>query len=116
MIIGMLSFFIAKGFMRCFKQKSGLALFVSVSVLLTFTMQVIGYAVANLGFQLVSPISLPLISQGNTATVINLILIGIMLSVFRTGDIVRDRHMAETANPRFVTWSDGKPTISFSKK
>ncbi len=116
MIMGVLLFFIIKGFLLCIKQKSGLSLFVSLSVMLTFTMQVFGYVIANLGFQLLATISLPLISYGNIATIINLSLIGLMLSVFRTGDAVKDRHIAITQNDRFITWNDGKLIISFGKK
>ena len=115
-VIGVLLFFIIKGFMLCFKQKSGLGLFVSVSVMLTFTMQVISYVITNLGFQFIAPISLPLISYGKIATIINLTLIGIMLSVFRTGDIVEEKHANIIRNDNFITWSDGKLIISFSKK
>lgn len=89
-ITSVLLFFIVKGFLLCLRQKSGLGMFVSTAVMMTFTMQVIGYVIVNLGFQLIAPISLPLISYGNTATVINLGLIGLMLSVFRTGDAVKD--------------------------
>jgi len=71
-VMGALLFFIVKGFLLCFRQRSGLALFVSASVMLTFTIQVIGYVAANLGFQLTAPISLPLLSHGNIATIINL--------------------------------------------
>jgi cell division protein FtsW (lipid II flippase) len=114
MIMGLLLFFIVKGFMLCFRQKSGLALFVSVSIMMTFTMQVIVYVIANLGFPLVAPLSLPLISNGSIATIINLALIGIMLSVFRTGDIVKDKNTSKIRN--FITYSDGKLIISLSKK
>ena len=58
--------------------------------MMTFCIQVIIYISFNLGIPLAAPISLPLISHGNVATVINLILIGVMLSVFRTGDVVTD--------------------------
>jgi cell division protein FtsW (lipid II flippase) len=85
-VLGALLFFMAKGFARCFKQRSSLGLFVSAAIMMTFCVQAIGYVVYNLGFTLISPFSLPLISYGNTATVINLVLIGFMLSVFRTGD------------------------------
>jgi cell division protein FtsW (lipid II flippase) len=85
-VIAALLFFIAKGFARCFRQKSGLGLFVSVAIMIMFCAQAISYVAYNLGFLLVAPISLPLISHGNTATVANLVLIGFMLSVFRTGD------------------------------
>ncbi len=111
-----LLFFILKGFSLCFKQKSSLGLFVSLSIMITLTMQVLGYVLFNLGFQFSAPISLPLISFGNTATVVNLGLIGFMLSVFRTGDIVKDEPMAYKNNKllsRFLSWDNGKLTIDF---
>jgi cell division protein FtsW (lipid II flippase) len=85
-ILGAPLFFMIKGFTRCFKQRSSLGLFVSAAIMMTFCVQAVGYVVYNLGFTLISPFSLPLISYGNTATVINLVLVGFMLSVFRTGD------------------------------
>ncbi len=116
LIMALLLFFIVKGFLLCFKQRSSLGLFVSVTVMLTFTMQVLGYVTANLGFQLFSPIALPLLSYGKIATVINLALIGIMLSVFRTGDAVKDRYANAAQKVSFITWGDGKLIISFGKK
>jgi len=115
-IMSVLLFFIINGFILCFRQKSALGLFVSVSVMLTLTMQVIIYVAANLGFQLISPISLPLISYGKIATCINLTLIGLMLSVFRTGNIVRDKSIGGFRKDSFITWSDGKLIISFIRK
>jgi cell division protein FtsW (lipid II flippase) len=113
-ILSALLFFIVKGFMLCFKQKSSLGLFVSTAIMMTFCMQVITYIAFNLGFILVDPISLPLISYGNTATIINLVLIGFMLSVFRTGDVVADRKIPTIAKlNRFISWNDGKLTINF---
>ena len=115
-IMGLLIFFIIKGFMLCFKQKSCLALFVSVSIMMTFTMQVTGYVTANLGFPLMAPIALPLISYGNITTMLNLTLIGIMLSVFRTGDIIKDKNIVRARSQKLITYSDGKLIISLSKK
>lgn len=92
-IMGVLLFFIIKGYMLCFRQKSYLGLFVSLSIMLTFTLQVIGYVIFNLGYPIFGPLSLPLISYGKIASIINLFLIGIMLSVFRTGEIIKDRHL-----------------------
>jgi cell division protein FtsW (lipid II flippase) len=114
-IMSVLLFFIIKGLMLCFRQKSALGTFVSVSVISTFTMQVFGYVIVNLGFPLFS-LSLPLISYGNIATIINLSLIGLMLSVFRTGDVVKDKHAGIIQKDDFITWSDGKFIISFGKK
>lgn len=115
-IMAVLLVFIIKGFVLCIKQKSILGVLVSTAVMLTFTLQVIGYVVPNLGFQLIMPISLPLISFGGTATIINLVLIGLMLSVFKNGDIVRDKHMVRYNKERFITLCDGKLIITFGKK
>jgi cell division protein FtsW (lipid II flippase) len=63
----------------------------------TFAMQVAGYVSFNLGIQaLLVPFSLPLISHGRTATMTNLVLIGFMLSVFRTGGAVTDARVRRT--------------------
>ncbi|MDR1157578.1 MAG: FtsW/RodA/SpoVE family cell cycle protein [Oscillospiraceae bacterium] len=113
-VVGVILFFVLKGFAHCFKQKSSLGFFVSLSIMLTFSVQVISYALFNLGIQFVSPISLPLISYSNTATVINLVLIGFMLSVFRTGDIVTDGESRTlSARNKYITWEGGKLTIHF---
>lgn len=114
-IVGVLSLFIVKGFLLCFKQKSILGSLVSMSIMLTFALQVCGYVIANLGFQFIEPISLPLISYGDTATIINLALIGIMLSAFRSGQIVDDRNIKLVPAGGFITWNKGKLIISFSK-
>jgi cell division protein FtsW (lipid II flippase) len=114
-IVGVLLLFIVKGFLLSFKQKSILGSLVSVSIILTFALQVCGYVTANLGFQFAAPISLPLISYGDTATIINLALIGIMLSVFRSGEIVEDKNIKLVPAGGFITWNKGKLTISFSK-
>jgi hypothetical protein len=39
-----------------------------------------------------------------------------MLSVFRTGDIVKDKHSDIIQKENLITWSDGKLIISFGKK
>ncbi|HML36061.1 MAG TPA: permease prefix domain 1-containing protein [Bacillota bacterium] len=107
-------FFIVKGFMLCLKQKSSLGLFVSMAIMMTFCMQVISYIAFNLGFILVAPVSLPFISYGSAATVINLVLVGFMLSVFRTGDAAADGKILTAARlNRFISWNDGTLTINF---
>ena len=114
-VFGAIGFFVIKGFRSCFRQKSGLGFLVSTAIMLTFTLQVVGYVVYNLGFQLMPPISLPLISYGNAATTTNLVLIGFMLSVFRTGDIVVDgKFMRVSKRVRRFSWVDGKLTIDFT--
>lgn len=116
-ILGALFFFVVKGFIRCFRQKSSLGFFVSMAIMMTFCIQVISYIAFNLGFQFATPLSLPLISYGNTATIINLVLIGFMLSVFRTGDVVADGKISTISKrTRLICWSDGKLTINFKSQ
>ena len=115
-IMGLLLFFIVRGFILCYRQKSFLGLFVSLSVMLTFTMQVVIYVINNLGLPLSAPISLPLISYGKTATMFNLALIGLMLSVFRSGEAYHDKETPIHESNKFISWDNGKLIISFSKK
>jgi len=90
-LVCVLGWFIVRGFRLCFKQKSSLGLYLSMACMLTFAAQFAAYVVWNLGFQLITPLSLPFVSYGNSAIVMNLVLAGVALSVFRTGDIVRDK-------------------------
>lgn len=87
-IVTVLTAFIVRGFYLNFKQTSILGLFISTGVLLTFTFRTIAYIISNLGFPFFTAITLPFIAYGNTATVVNMALIGLMLSVFRTGALV----------------------------
>lgn len=80
------------------KQRSRLGRMVSLSILLILAAQGSIYIVNNLGIVSISSIVLPLISNGNTVLAINAFLIGLMLSVFRNDDIVRD----PLVTPRFI--------------
>jgi len=114
-IMSVMALLIVRFFILCSKQKSVLGRLVSTSILITFTMQVVLYVAFNLGFQLFSPLTLPLISYGGKATMINMILIGIMLSVFRSGDFVIDRITKREKNNRFEI-IDGKLIIHLNIK
>jgi cell division protein FtsW (lipid II flippase) len=113
-IIAALGAFAAWGLSRCLRQKSGLGLFVSLACVLSFITQTLVYIVFNLGFIAAAPFSLPLLSHGNTSLVINLAMIGLMLSVFRTGDIVRDGKEAAKRRRR-VKFQDGKLSVDINR-
>lgn len=89
-VIGIIFFFILHSFRLCFKQKSILGKLVSTAVLITFTMEVIFYTITNLGLPIMGFLTLPFISYSGASTIVNMTLIGIMLSVFKSGDIVKD--------------------------
>lgn len=84
------------------KQKSILGLLVSLSLMITIICQVLLYVVSNLGFNLLATFPLPLVSYGNVSLIINMALIGIMLSVFRNGDIVNDKSMRKNFSHPFI--------------
>lgn len=115
-IISILSCFIIIGFKYSIKQKSRLGLFVSLSIMTTYTMQVIWYVFWNLGFQLISPMTLPLISYGSMDIPINLTLVGIMLSVFRTGDLVKDKAQKIAPMEQFISLKEGKLIVNLGKR
>ena len=107
---------ILKVIMRCMKQKSGLGFFVSIAIALTLLVQIFMYVSFNMGI-FITQISLPLISPGNSPLLINMALIGFMLSVFRTGDVVIDKNITSAKNPNgVVSWHDGKLIIDFKMK
>jgi len=113
-IVIALLFFIIKGAKRCFRQKSNLGLLVSSAVMLTFAVQAIEYVIYNMGFQVVRPVALPLVVSDNVAFIVNAVLIGFMLSVFRTGDAVVDRVATHDVKAgRIISWDDGKLIINF---
>jgi cell division protein FtsW (lipid II flippase) len=86
-------------------------------VLIVFTFQVAFYTVGYLGFQLLSQFTLSLISYGNIAMTINMSLIGIILSVFKLGDIVRDKKSSNKLNSsKFLEIVAGKLVIDIGIK
>jgi len=112
-VLGAIVFFAVKIILRCAKQKSDLGFFVSLAVAFTLSAQIFMYVIFNLGF-LFTHISLPLISSGGFPMLINMGLIGIMLSVFKTGDVVVDKEiMSRDKKSKLATWDDGKLTINF---
>ena len=56
-------------------------------------MQTVFFTAYNLGFMLVAPYALPLVSYGNTVLCINALLVGLLCSVFRRGEGVRDKDL-----------------------
>ena len=95
------------------KQKSVLGNIVSLSIMLTFVLQAVIYIISNLGYGILSALSLPLVSYGKAALIINSALIGFMLSVFRTGDILKDGIKSPIKSNPIFSYEDGKLIINF---
>ena len=82
---------------------------IALTIMVVFTFQAVTYVSANLGFRAFSAISLPLMSEGNTALIVNMLLIGFMLSIFRTGSELKD---INKTYKRRISFGDGKIIIS----
>lgn len=111
-VVSVLALLIIKSFKLCLKQNSVLGSLVSLSVVLTILAEIIIYIAYNLGFQLIAPLTLPLISYGGTGIIINMFLIGIILSVFKWGNLINDNVLVSKSN-RFFSVNDGKVIIDF---
>lgn len=111
-IVMIFTAFSVLGFYYVSKQRSVLGLMVSLPILLTFVIQVVVYILDNLGYGLLSALSLPLVSYGGAVLLINSALIGFMLSVFRTGDIFKDKYRPHVKESPFIIYEDGKLTIN----
>lgn len=113
-LVLLLAVFLGLGFRKALKQKSIFGQMVSLTILCTFTAEILLYIPANLGIWLIAPIALPFLSYGATALLINMALVGVLLSVFRTGEVYRDTAPHPIfSDSKFIQWADGKLTISF---
>lgn len=112
-IILVFAAFIARSAIISKKQKNALGQLVSLAIIVTFAVQLLTFIASNLGFLLFSPLSLPLISYGGRALLVNMCLIGFMLSVFRTGSLTRDNVQKAWEKPsHLIQYEDGKIIIN----
>lgn len=114
LILGLFSAFFVRAGKCCKKQKSMLGFLTCLAVLSTLAVQCFIYIVPNFGILLFQPLSLPLISFGGQFLVIDMFLIGFLLSVFRTGDLAVDKVVkAENSGPkRFIRYRAGRLIIN----
>ena len=113
-VVLLLAVFLGLGFRKALKQKSIFGQMVSLTILCTFTAEILLYIPANLGIWLIAPIALPFLSYGATALLINMALAGVLLSVFRMGEVYRDTAPHPIfSDSKFIQWADGKLTITF---
>lgn len=113
-VVLLLAVFLGLGFRKALKQKSIFGQMVSLTILCTFTAEILLYIPANLGIWLIAPIALSFLSYGATALLINMALAGVLLSVFRTGEVYRDTAPHPIfSDSKFIQWADGKLTITF---
>lgn len=116
-VILLFAAFIVRGVVLCGKQKNILGFLTSTAIVSTIAVQLIVYISSNLGFLLFSPLSLPLISYGGKFLMINMFLIGLLLSVFRTGALVKDKAGFASVNPHhFIQYNSGQIIINLRSR
>lgn len=113
-LVLLLAVFLGLGLRKALKQKSIFGQMVSLTILCTFTAEILLYILANLGLWLIAPIALPFLSYGTMQLLFNMALAGVLLSVFRTGEVYRDTAPHPIfSDSKFIQWADGKLTITF---
>lgn len=112
-LVLLLAIFLALGFRKCLKQKSLLGQMISLTILCTFAAEILIYIIVNLGYPIIAPIALPFLSYGGSALLLNMALAGVLLSVFRTGEVYRDDAKPILNKSKWIQWNDGKLIISF---
>ncbi len=115
-IMLIISAFIIRSLRFSLNQKGVLGGLVSMSVIVNFTMQVLLYVLHNLGFQLIAPLTLPLISYGGISTIINMFLIGIMLSVYKSGILYKKDDSLDMSKDKIFQFIDGKIIINLNRR
>ena len=75
---------------RVWKLRSRTGKLLALSALLPLLLQVVLYILYNLGYSLFAPLSLPFLSYGAGYLLLNCLLVGFLLSVFRMDALLRD--------------------------
>lgn len=112
LIAALFGLFFGKAARACARLKSVAGIYVCTAVLLVLAFQFVLYCTANLGFNLLSPLSLPLFS-GGSATAVNLGLVGLMLSAFRNDCSDKSSVCTRERESRFCL-KDGKLIINLN--
>lgn len=94
LVLAVFALFFLLSFQQIRKQRSAFGQMTALSIWLVLLMQTVFFTAYNLGFTLVAPYALPLVSYGNTVLCINALLMGLLCSVFRRGEGVRDQDLA----------------------
>lgn len=107
------------GLRRCLRQRGMLGRLLSTAALTTLALETVCFVVYDLGFPLFSPLVLPFLSTGGRYMVVNLLLLGLMLSVFREERLPQEQR-GPAPRPRrdrpLVSWRDGDLIIALGRR
>jgi len=110
-LIAIMLILITRMFFSVLKQRNTFGFLLSFSAFLAITGQIILYVLSNLGFIAPFSVNLPFISFGAFGFVLNMALLGLLLSVYRRTNLINDRLMNNATPRRLFTIADGKIII-----
>jgi cell division protein FtsW (lipid II flippase) len=115
-LIIVMSILIARMFISVLKQRNIFGFLLSFSAFLAISGQIVLYVLSNLG--VIAPFAgnLPFISFGAFGFVVNMALLGLLLSVYRRTGLVNDRLQNNATHRRLFTLVDGKLIIDLGIK
>lgn len=118
-VVGLLVLLLARMTGKVRRQRSMLGCLVSAGAVFALWAQLVFYVLANLGFPLFSPLTLPLISYGGRHSIVNMILIGLALSVFREEQLPfteqKTGNRTQSPGAPLLVWRDGDLVIRLSQ-
>jgi cell division protein FtsW (lipid II flippase) len=104
---------IIRMFVSVNKQKNALGFLISYAACFAVAGQFVIYVLTNFGSPIRFASTLPLVSPGGSGFVVNMILVGLVLSVYRRTDLVSGDVQYTTPVRRLITFEDGKLIIDF---
>lgn len=97
LFLAIYTFFIAKGFILAHKEKSQLGSMTAYAILLTISVIAVWNIICTSGYFItINPLELPFFSSASTVNTLYCVLMGILLSVFRTGKYTSDEAIEYT--------------------
>ena len=91
----------------------------STAALTTLVLETVCFVVYDLGFPLAAPLVLPFLSTGGRYMVVNLLLLGLMLSAFREERLPQGQKgpAAQSSRGRpLISWRDGDLVIALGRR
>lgn len=93
LVLALLAFTMGKTFLIAWRQKNRLGFLVGMACFLVLSIQALVYVLANFGVPMIEPMTIPFLAYGGQSTIVNYVLIGLTLSIYRNKDITSERQM-----------------------
>ncbi len=112
-LILVIAMFIARMFVTSNKIKNSFGFYLSLASCVMLTVQFVISILMNLGLCPYVDISLPFVSYGGTNYLINMMYVGLILSVWRKNNILNGSQRNFGIKEKMITFSDNKLIIDF---